>query len=66
VSFFREVCVSTVTNDVGGESGQLAVVPAPVAAGPVAVAKGSSQDPWSRFYASGEIASPGATKDVAA
>jgi hypothetical protein len=47
----------------------------PVAAGSVAVAtgsvavttgaKGSSQDPWSKFCASGEIASAAATKDVA-
>jgi hypothetical protein len=28
-------------------------------------AKGSSQDPWSRFCASGEIASVAAAKDVA-
>jgi hypothetical protein len=28
-------------------------------------AKGSSQDPWSRFCASGEIASSAAAKDVA-
>jgi hypothetical protein len=28
-------------------------------------AKGSSQDPWSRFCASGEIASATAAKDVA-
>jgi hypothetical protein len=37
-----------------------------VADGPATVAKGSSQDPWSRFYASGEIASAAASKDVAA
>jgi hypothetical protein len=46
----------------------MVVVPAPVAAGSVAVAtraKGSSQDPWSKFCASGEIASPVAAKDVA-
>jgi hypothetical protein len=39
-----------------------------VAAGPVAVAtlvKGSSQDPWSKFCAGGEIASAAAAKDVA-
>jgi hypothetical protein len=50
------------------ESGQLAVVPAPALASPVAVAtgaKGSSQDPWSRFCASGKIASATAAKDVA-
>jgi hypothetical protein len=48
------------------ESRQLAVVLA-AAAGPVAAmtrAKGSSQDPWSRFCASGEIASVAAAKDV--
>jgi hypothetical protein len=39
----------------------LVVVPAPMAAG----AKGSSQDPWSKFCASGEIASVAAAKDVA-
>jgi hypothetical protein len=46
----------------------LAVVLAPVSTGPVVVAaraKGSSQDPWSRFCASGEIASAAAAKDVA-
>jgi hypothetical protein len=30
------------------------------------MAKGSSQDPWSRFCASSEIALAAATKDVAA
>jgi hypothetical protein len=50
------------------EAGQLAVIPAPVAAGSVVVAtgpKGSSQDQWSKFCASGEIASAAAAKDVA-
>jgi hypothetical protein len=53
---------------VGSESRQLTVVPAPTAAGSVAVAtgaKGSSQDPWSRFCASGEIASATTAKDMA-
>jgi hypothetical protein len=47
----------------------MVVVPTPVVAGPVAaptVAKGSSQDPWSKFCAGGEIASAAAAKDVAA
>jgi hypothetical protein len=46
----------------------LAVVPAPLAAGFVVAAagsKGSTQDPWSRFCTSGEIASVAAAKDVA-
>ena len=50
------------------ETRQLAIVPAPAAAGSVVVAagvKGSSQDPWSRFCASDKIASPAAAKDVA-
>jgi hypothetical protein len=53
----------------GSDVGQLAVVPAPVAAtSPTAVvgAKGTSQDPWSKFCASGEISSVAAAKDVAA
>jgi hypothetical protein len=40
-----------------------------VAVGPgnvPAVAKGSSQDPWSKFCADGEIASAAAAKDVVA
>ena len=48
--------------------GQLAIVPSLVAATlPVAVvgAKGTSQDPWSKFCASGEILSAAATRDVA-
>jgi hypothetical protein len=48
--------------------GQLAVVPALVAAAPAAAAaeaKGASQDPWSKFCASGEITSVAAVKDVA-
>jgi hypothetical protein len=52
----------------GLDAGQLVVVPAPVAATPAALsvdAKGTSQDPWSRFCASGEISSAAATKDVA-
>jgi hypothetical protein len=54
---------------VGAESGQLAVVPTAVTAGPVAmatVAKGSSQNPWSKFCVGGEIASAAAAKDVVA
>jgi hypothetical protein len=49
------------------DAGQLVVVPTPVAAGSVAMAtraKGPSQDPWSKFCASGEIASAAAAKDV--
>jgi hypothetical protein len=48
--------------------GQLAVVSTPVAAtSPTTVvgAKGASQDPWSNFYASGEISSGAAANDVA-
>jgi hypothetical protein len=48
--------------------GQLAVVPAPVAATlpMVAVgAKGTSQDPWSKFCTSGEISLAATAKDVA-
>jgi hypothetical protein len=53
---------------VGSDAGQLAVVPAPVAATSPTVAvgaKGTSQDPWSKFCASGEISSAAAAKDVA-
>jgi hypothetical protein len=52
----------------GSESGQLAVVPAPVTAGSVAVAagaKGSSQDPWAKFCTSGKLSSAATAKDVA-
>jgi hypothetical protein len=52
----------------GSDAGQLAVVPGPVAAtSPTAAvgAKGTSQDPWSKFCASGEFSSPAAAKDVA-
>jgi hypothetical protein len=52
----------------GSDAGQLAVVPAPVVATPVALvieAKGTSQDPWSRFCASGKISSAAAAEDVA-
>jgi hypothetical protein len=48
--------------------GQLAVVPGSVAAtSPTAAggAKATSQDPWSKFYASGEILSAPAARDVA-
>jgi hypothetical protein len=49
-------------------AGQLAVVPGSVAAtSPTAIggAKGTSQDPWSKFCASGEISSVVAARDVA-
>jgi hypothetical protein len=52
----------------GSDAGQLAVVPAPVAATSPAAAVGAkctSQDPWSKFCASGEISSAAAAKDVA-
>jgi hypothetical protein len=48
--------------------GQLAIVPSPVAVpSPAAAvgAKGTSQDPWSKLCASGEISSTVATKVVA-
>jgi hypothetical protein len=51
----------------GSDAGQLAVVLAPVAAtSPTAAvgAKGTSQDPWSKFCTSGEISSAAAAKDV--
>jgi hypothetical protein len=54
--------------DARSDAGQLAVVPAPVEAMPTvaaAEAKGASQDPWSKFCASGEITSTAAAKDVA-
>jgi hypothetical protein len=52
----------------GSDAGQPAIVPSPVAAtSPVAAvgAKGTSQDPWSKFCASGKISSAAATRDVA-
>jgi hypothetical protein len=51
----------------GLDAGQLTVVPAPVAStSPTTAvgAKGTSQDPWSKFCASGEISSAAAAKDV--
>jgi hypothetical protein len=45
----------------GSYAEQLAIVLAALAA----EAKGTSQDPWSRFCASGEILSAAAAKDVA-
>jgi hypothetical protein len=51
----------------GSDVGQLAIVPSPVAAtSPAAAvgAKGTSQDPWSKFYASGEISSAAIARDV--
>jgi hypothetical protein len=53
---------------IGSDVGQLAVVPTLVTAtSPTATvgAKGASQDPWSTFYASREISSAAAAKDVA-
>ena len=52
----------------GSDAGQLAVVLASVAATPPALtteAKGTSQDSWSGFCASGEISSAAAAKDMA-
>jgi hypothetical protein len=52
----------------GSNVGQLAIVPSLVAATlPVAVvgAKGTSQDPWSKFCTSSEISSVAAARDVA-
>jgi hypothetical protein len=52
----------------GLDTGQLAVVPALVASTSPTVAvgtKGTSQDPWSKLCASGEISSVAAAKDVA-
>jgi hypothetical protein len=52
----------------GSDAGQLAIVPSLVAAtSPVAAvgAKGTSQDPWFKFCASGEISSGVAARDVA-
>jgi hypothetical protein len=52
----------------GSDAGQLAVVPGSVVATSLMVAvgaKGTSQDPWSKFCASGEISSAAAAKDVA-
>jgi hypothetical protein len=65
-SFFCRLCLE---QDYGAWSnvGQLAIVPSPVAATlPVAMvgAKGTSQDPWSKFCASGEILSVAAARDV--
>jgi hypothetical protein len=54
--------------DAGSDAGQLVVVLALVAASPAesaTEAKGASQDPWSKFCASGEITSAAAVKDVA-
>jgi hypothetical protein len=53
----------------GSDAGQLAIVPSPVAAtSPAAAvgAKSTSQDPWSKFCASGEILLTSAARDVAA
>jgi hypothetical protein len=51
----------------GSGEGQLVVVPPSVAAtSPSAVvkAKGASQDPWTAFFASGEILTAAAARDV--
>ena len=51
----------------GSDVGQLAIVPSPAAvtSSTAAVgAKGTSQDPWSKFCASGEISSAVAARDV--
>ena len=49
----------------GAESRQLTIVPAPTVASAGAMgAKGSTQDPWARFCANGEIASAAAAKDL--
>jgi hypothetical protein len=61
VSFFSQSLGLGQDCDAGSDAGQLAVVPAPVAA----EAKGASQDPWSKFCASGEITSVAAAKDMA-
>jgi hypothetical protein len=65
VSFFSRGLGLGQDCDAGSDAGQLAVVPASVAAAPAAEAKGDSQDPWSKFCASGEITSAAAAKDVA-
>jgi hypothetical protein len=52
----------------GSDAEQLAIVPALVAATLAALAaeaKGTSQDPWSRFCANDEILPAAAAKDVA-
>jgi hypothetical protein len=53
----------------GSDAGQLVVVPSPVVATLPATAveaKDTSQDPWSKFCASGEISSAATAKGVAA
>jgi hypothetical protein len=68
VSFFSRGLGLEQDYGAGSDAGQLAVVPAPVAATPPAAAvgpKGTSQDPWSKFCANGEISSSSTAKDVA-
>jgi hypothetical protein len=67
VSFFRGLDLER-DYGAGSDAGQLVVVPTPVAAtSPTTTVgvKGTSQDPWSKFCASGEISSTAAAKDVA-
>jgi hypothetical protein len=61
VSFFSRSLGLRQDCDAGSDAGQLAVVPAAAAT----EAKGASQDPWSKFCASGEITSAAAAKDMA-
>jgi hypothetical protein len=66
VSFFNKV--SNQYHGAGSDVGQMAVIPAPVAATSPTVAvgaKGAPRDLWSTFCASGEISSAAAAKDVA-
>jgi hypothetical protein len=67
LSLFFELVLNKICG-AGSDAGQLAVVPAPVAATQVALAaeaKGTSQDSWSKFCANGMISSAAAAKDVA-
>jgi hypothetical protein len=67
VSFFSGLGLEQ-SYGAGSDAGQLAVVPAPMATtSPTTAvgAKGTLQDPWSKFCASGEISSAAAAKDVA-
>jgi hypothetical protein len=66
VSFFRKGLEQDY--GAGSDAGKLAIVPSPVATTSHAAAvgaKGTSQDPWFKFYASGEISSAAAARDVA-
>jgi hypothetical protein len=70
--FFFARSVFRLDHGVGVGSGQLAVVLAVASAGPVAAATvakgdvGALEDPWSKFFAGGEIASAAAANGVAA